>query len=269
VSAAVINYVMRTKSAVVIHDAQKPQSVIPGLNQEEYVRTRGVKSILCIPLLAGGIESPELMGVLYVENNGATHTFVERVQEPLEIICLSAAGRLELSRKAVTDLLTNVYNHDYMQGILQKELSNAKRTGREVSLIMIDIDHFKKFNDNHGHQAGDVVLAAVAQLIKASTRQSDVVARYGGEEMAVVLPDTDQRMAMEVADRIRRTIAETVVPFEEKELNVTVSMGVASFGGHVSDPKALVKAADAALYQSKDAGRNRVTAAGAATAIRD
>ena len=88
-----------------------------------------------------------------------------------------------------------------------------------------------------------------------------MVARYGGEEMAVVLPDTDLRVAVEVADRIRRSIAETVVPFEEKELKVTVSMGVASFGAHASDPKALVKAADAALYQSKDAGRNRVTAA--------
>jgi histidine kinase len=262
VSAAVINYVSRTKQTVVVHDAQKPQDAVPSLDQEAYVRERGVKSILCIPLLTGPSESRELSGLLYLENNAASHTFVERAQEPLEIICLSAAGRLELSRKAVTDLLTKLYNHDYMQGILLKEISQAARTKRKLSFIMIDIDHFKKFNDNHGHQAGDLVLSKVAQLIKSCTRQSDVVARYGGEEMAVVLPDTDDGVAYEVAERIRRAIEAAVVPFEQKELRVTVSMGVATYGPRTSNTGALVKAADAALYQSKHDGRNRVTVAG-------
>lgn len=259
--AAVIHYVARVKQTVVIHDAQKPQGLLPGLHQEPYIRERGVKSLLCIPIFANSGESEELIGVLYLENNAATHTFVERVQEPLEIICLSAAGRLELSRKAVTDLLTKLYNHDYMQGILQKEVSLAARTGRKVSLVMIDIDHFKKFNDTYGHQAGDFVLANVAQVIKANTRQSDVVARYGGEEMAVVLPDTEQNVAHEVAERIRRSIETSVMIFEQKDLHVTASMGVATYGPGTADPKALVKAADRALYKSKHAGRNRVTAA--------
>jgi histidine kinase len=262
VSSAVINYVSRTKQTVVVHDAQKPQNAVPSLQHDAYVHERGVKSILCIPLLTGTSESPELSGLLYLENNAASHTFVERVQEPLEIICLSAAGRLELSRKAVTDLLTNLYNHDYMQGILLKEISVAARTGRKLSLIMIDIDHFKKFNDNHGHQAGDLVLSKVADAIKSSTRQSDVVARYGGEEMAVVLPDTDKTVAYEVAERIRHCIEAMIVPFDGKELRVTASLGVAAYGPKTPDAKALVKVADAALYQSKHDGRNRVTVAG-------
>src|SRR5205823_44249 len=141
--------------------------------------------------------------------------------------------------------------------ILAKELSVATRNQRKLSLIMIDIDHFKKFNDTHGHQAGDFVLAKVAELIKASTRQSDTVARYGGEEMGVVLPDTDQQTAFEVAERIRRTIDAAVVSFEQKELHVTVSMGVATCSPRTPNAKALVKVADAALYQSKHAGRNR------------
>lgn len=261
VSTAVINYVRRAKQTVVIHDAQKPQNVMPGLNDDAYIKEHGVKSILCVPLLTGKSEAPELSGLLYLENNAATHTFTERVREPLEIICLAASGRLELSRKAVTDLLTNLYNHDYMQGILAKETSAAARTGRKLSLIMIDIDHFKKLNDEHGHQAGDVVLSEIAAIIKNTTRQSDVVARYGGEEMVVVLVDTDITVASEVAERVRTAIEAAVIPYDKKQLKVTASMGVATYGSTTSDPKTLVKAADQALYKSKHDGRNRVTAA--------
>jgi diguanylate cyclase (GGDEF)-like protein len=261
VSAAVINYARRTLQTVVIHDAQEPQSLIPGLNDDPDIKARHVRSILCIPLLSGPGDAPELSGLLYLENNATSHTFVERVQEPLEIICLSASGRLELSKKAVTDLLTNLYNHDYLQGVLEKETSAAARAGRPLSLIMIDIDHFKNFNDQHGHQAGDLVLSEVAALIKGSTRQSDVVARYGGEEIAVVLPDADRNVACEAAERIRCAIEAAAIPYEQQILSVTASFGVATYGPQTCEPKSLVKAADQALYRSKHAGRNRVTAA--------
>lgn len=260
VSPAVINYVIRTLQTVVIHDAQEPQTTIPGLNEDPHVRAHGVRSILCVPLLAGTNEAPELGGLLYLENNAATHTFVERVREPLEIICLSASGRIELARRAVTDLLTNLYNHDYLQGVLQKETAAAERSGRPLSLVMIDIDHFKNFNDRYGHQAGDRVLAEVAALIKDTTRKSDVVARYGGEEMAVVLPDADLEVALEAAERIRGRIEQAGIAYEEEILHVTASFGVTTQKPGDSDPASLVKAADQALYRSKDEGRNRVSA---------
>ena len=157
-SQAALNYVARTRKSVVVHNAQIPHEILPMLHSEAYIRKAGVKSLLCMPILVSAADTPELIGVLYFENNLTSHAFTQERIETLEIISLSAAGRLELSRKAVTDGLTGLYNHDYFHNTLQQELLLAKRKGRELSLMMIDIDHFKQFNDKWGHQAGDLVL---------------------------------------------------------------------------------------------------------------
>ena len=192
VPQAVINYVGRTRSSIVIHDAQKPNDQIPGLDQDPHILAHGVRSLLCLPILTGSKDQSDLIGMLYLENNRASATFTQERFDTLEIICLSAAGRLELSRKAVIDGLTELYNHDYFQNILSQELASARRHRRELAMVLIDIDHFKKFNDTWGHQVGDKVLRGkVLQLIKASCRGEDTVARYGGEEMAVILPMTN------------------------------------------------------------------------------
>ena len=261
-SQVAVNYVARTQKSVVVHNAQVPHESLPMLQSEAYIKTTGVKSLLCMPVLINAGEMPELIGVLYFENNLTTHAFTQERIETLEIISLSAAGRLELSRKAVTDGLTGLYNHDYFQNTLQQEMLLARRKGRDLSLIMIDIDHFKQFNDKWGHQAGDQVLREVSATIKSNCRGSDIVARYGGEEIILLLHETDPSSAMILAKHLRRKIEEMVVSYAgQARLNVTISAGVAGFPLHAKDRKNLIKKADEALYCSKENGRNRVTLA--------
>ncbi len=256
---AVINYVSRTLSSIVIHDAQKPNDQIPGLQQDAYIQGQGVRSLLCLPILTGSRELSDLIGMLYLENNRASATFTQERFETLEIICLAAAGRLELSRKAVIDGLTQLYNHDYFQNFLAQEFSSARRHSRELAVVLIDIDHFKKFNDTWGHQVGDQVLSEVARIIKGSCRGGDTVARYGGEEMAVILPMTYGDKAQQVAERIRAAVeAHRVVHLNEK-LQVTISVGLAVLDAGTGDKDALIRRADAALYRSKAEGRNKVS----------
>ncbi len=262
-SQVTLNYVARTLKSVVVHNAQIPHETLPALQSEAYIKSMGVKSLLCMPVLMNTDEASVLIGVLYFENNLTTHAFTQERIETLEIISLAAAGRLELSRKAVTDGLTGLYNHDYFQNTLQQELLLAKRKGRDLSLIMIDIDHFKNFNDKWGHQAGDLVLKEVANTIKSNCRGSDIVARYGGEEMILLLHETDPESAMILAKHLRKKIDEMTVSYSgQAKLHVTISAGVAGFPLHAKDRKTLIKQADDALYRSKEKGRNAVTLAG-------
>ncbi|MDA8138412.1 MAG: diguanylate cyclase [Desulfobacteraceae bacterium] len=258
---AVINYVSRTRSSIVIQDAQKPNNQIPGLDQDSHVLAQGVRSMLCMPILTGSQEQSELIGMLYMENNLASATFTQERFDTLEIICLAAAGRLELSRKAVIDGLTELYNHDYFQNLLSQEFASARRHGRELAMVLIDIDHFKKFNDTWGHQVGDKVLREVAQIIKTSCRSGDTVARYGGEEMAVILPMANRDSGELVAERIRAAVESHRVAHNSEQLKVTISLGLATLDASIPDKESLIRRADTALYRSKAEGRNRLTIA--------
>jgi diguanylate cyclase (GGDEF)-like protein len=204
-------------------------------------------------------DQADMVGLLYLENNQVSNAFTEERIETLEIICLSAAGRLELSLRAATDGLTGLYNHEYFQGMLEKEILQSQRQLRNLSLIMIDIDHFKSFNDQWGHQVGDLVLKHVADQIKQACRKSDIVARYGGEELSVILPETSPDMAYNVAERIRQAVADHRLPHGDQDLSVTVSLGVSYLQETIRTARALVERADEALYLSKHNGRNRVT----------
>lgn len=175
---------------------------------------------------------------------------------------MAAAGRLELSRKAAIDGLTNLYNHDYFQNMLRQELASVARFDRELSLVLIDIDHFKQFNDTWGHQLGDQVLREVADLVKENSRENDTAARYGGEEMVVILPGAGQEEATVVAERIRKAIERHEVRVDDEVLSVTVSLGLATADAVRPDPERLIKRADTALYKSKANGRNQLTVAG-------
>ncbi len=258
-SKMVINYVRRARKGIVIDNASIAQELLPGLHREPYIQKNKVWSILCIPITVGiGVDS-EIVGLLYLENNRANSTFTPERIETLEIICLAAAGRLELSVKAATDGLTGLYNHDYFQSMLEQEMLQSQRNLRNLSLIFIDIDHFKGFNDKWGHQIGDLVLKRVAAAIRDTCRKSDVVARYGGEEMAVILPETSPDMATMVAERIRKSVEIMAIPHGEATLKVTISLGVSYLAEDVKDKSILVEKADEALYTSKREGRNRVT----------
>ena len=138
------------------------------------------------------------------KNNLATGTFTQERFDTLEIIVMAAAGRLELSRKAAFDGLTGLFNHEYFQNALNQEIESSRTHHRDMGLLLIDIDHFKQFNDTHGHLAGDDCLRIIAKAIEScALRENDVVARYGGEEFMVLLPNTDEAGVMLVAEQIR------------------------------------------------------------------
>jgi diguanylate cyclase (GGDEF)-like protein len=166
----------------------------------------------------------------------------------------------ELGRLSVTDQLTGLFNRRRLMEVLEAEVHRSKRHVHPFSILIMDVDHFKKFNDAYGHLAGDRVLASLGEVLRETTREIDTPARFGGEEFVAVLPETGLEAAVEVAERIRAMLASRI--FEGRR--VTLSIGAAEFPVHGEDAQRLIAAADAALYRAKDAGRNRVERAGAA-----
>jgi diguanylate cyclase (GGDEF)-like protein len=164
----------------------------------------------------------------------------------------------EIHRLAITDGLTGIANRRAFEDAIGAEVRRARRHGRALSLLMFDLDHFKKVNDSYGHMAGDVVLTKVASIVRSRIRKDDVLARYGGEEFVLLLPETPRAVAAQLAEDIRAAIASSEIAFEGQVIPVTVSMGVAELQRTFGTPEELVKAADARLYEAKRDGRNRV-----------
>lgn len=160
---------------------------------------------------------------------------------------------------ATTDGLTELYNHRYFQDTLRKQIDSAKRYEQKFSLIILDIDFFKKFNDKYGHQIGDEVLRTVSKILKKNTRTTDYVCRYGGEEMSIILPHTAKEEAMINAQRICDAVAATPLKIaNNQECRITISLGVSTFPDNGSEPEELIEYADKALYNAKENGRNQV-----------
>ncbi|MDD2920128.1 diguanylate cyclase [Rhodoferax sp.] len=158
------------------------------------------------------------------------------------------------------DGLTNLYNHRTFYSLLQDEIIRTQRFKRPVSLLMLDIDHFKDVNDTYGHQAGDAILKDLSVLLETQARAVDRVCRYGGEEFMVILPETEATVAMQIAERLRAPVERQ--PFNiggGKTVRITVSIGVATYPQQANALEGLIKAADVALYAAKEGGRNRVT----------
>lgn len=165
----------------------------------------------------------------------------------------------DLRKLATLDGLTGVYNRREFNRLLTAEIERSRRDGSPVSLVMVDIDYFKKLNDNYGHQTGDEALRQVSGVLKREVRPGDRVARYGGEEFAIILPNTAGSDAFKVAERIRSVIADHPIPLTARQtLNVTASLGFSTFPIEVSSEETLMQEADRALYQAKEGGRNRV-----------
>lgn len=165
-----------------------------------------------------------------------------------------------LRMEALTDGLTGLYNFRYFQRQLEFEIKRAQRYLHPLSLVMVDIDHFKHYNDCHGHSQGNVILEQIAALLRAYTRETNHVARYGGEEFVILLPETEARIAAKAAVRLRRMIQREPFPFQDEQPGgtLTASLGVASFPRDASGAEDLVQCADQALYRAKALGRNRV-----------
>ncbi len=170
------------------------------------------------------------------------------------------AMEAKLTALATTDGLTGIHNRAYFNEQLHEEFNRAKRyQTHHLSLLLLDADHFKSVNDNHGHPAGDAVLIAIAEKVQACARETDIVARYGGEEFVIILPDTDGENALKLGERLRRSIESMQVDYEGQSISRTASIGIACLhDAELDDEDTLLMQTDQALYQAKDGGRNRV-----------
>jgi len=184
--------------------------------------------------------------------------YLTRVFSTLVARLRERESQAELERLSVTDALTGLYNRRHLMGTLATEVQRSRRLRRPFSVMLADVDHFKQYNDTHGHPAGDAALARIAEILRKTTRGVDCVARYGGEEFFVMLLETTVGTAAIVAERIRARVA--IEEFDGGR--ITISIGVAECPSHGDTPESLVESADAALYEAKDRGRDRVVAAG-------
>jgi diguanylate cyclase (GGDEF)-like protein len=222
---------------------------------------------LAMPMRArlGSRLSAQYVGVVSISRYGREFSHAE--EKLLEYLAAQAVVSVEntdlhqtVQRQAVTDELTGLWNVRQLHDVLDHELERARRFNSSLGLTMLDIDDFKQVNDSYGHQQGDQVLAAVARVLREFSRDIDTPARYGGEEMAVVLPQTDSEGAVQLAERMREAVEKLRVPRLDGSghLLVTASFGVASIPDSASEKESLIGAADAALYRAKRAGKNRV-----------
>jgi diguanylate cyclase (GGDEF)-like protein len=215
------------------------------------------------PLRGTNVNRDAVVGVVSVGR--ADRPFTQSERELFNYLAGQAARSLEdvdrhetVTRESITDDLTGLANRRAFDDALAHEVERARRFGGTVGLVLIDLDHFKNVNDTYGHQQGDVVLHEVARVLRESSRDIDHPARYGGEELGLVLPGTDIEGAFNVADRVRRSIESLSIRRIDGggTLRVTASCGVAALPLSAADERALVKAADDALYQAKADGRN-------------
>ncbi|MCI0329786.1 MAG: diguanylate cyclase [candidate division Zixibacteria bacterium] len=252
----IIGRVVRTGRGERVFDTELDPLYVPGL--------RGARSQMVVPMTARG----SVIGVLAADSRNVGG-FLDKDQKTFSILANSAAMALEnasmhksMEEMSIVDPLTGIYNYRYFSAKLDDEVKRSRRYRQPVSLIMIDIDYFKKTNDRHGHQAGNVVLRELVKVIERCIRDTDVLARYGGEEFAIILPQTDKRDAFIIGERIRSMVAETIfggmrgIP----EMRTTVSVGITTYPENGHPEHEIVRVADQALYRAKGSGRNLVCA---------
>lgn len=205
----------------------------------------------------GTFVNDELLSAEHVLKNGDLVKIGRTIFKFIAGGNIEAAYHDEIYRLTTVDGLTQVFNRRYFEEALEREISRCNRYGRELSLVFMDIDHFKQVNDTYGHLMGDHVLKQLATAIKDKIRREDIFARYGGEEFALLLPEVDAKGALTMAEKVRKLVERQRFHFERKNFSVTLSLGVASLSPALRDAPELVHAADAKLYAAKSAGRNR------------
>jgi diguanylate cyclase (GGDEF)-like protein len=220
----------------------------------------------CIPIVGRG----QILGMLHLrgeilrthESSADLDDAIERLTDQLSLSLTNIELREKLENMALRDGLTGLYNRRFLDETLERDLSKLKRDNKAGAVLLLDVDHFKRFNDTHGHQAGDEALRRVGAALAASVRTSDVVCRYGGEEFLVFLPDCNLNEATAKAEAVRAAVTGTSMTMGDKVIpSVTISIGLSMFPAHATTRAQLIQAGDAALYRAKAAGRNRVVVA--------
>jgi len=233
----------------------------PALLEGDHPECDALRSTLSIPLKARG----ETVAVLTLDSprpdafSDNIRQLLDIVENPAGVVVDNARLHEGTKRLAITDGLTRLYNHRHFYELLEHEFNRAKRYETQLSMIMIDIDFFKKINDTYGHQAGDDILMEMAALAQRQVRDADMLARYGGEEFAVLMPQTGLEQAAIVAERIRESVENNEFLTSGEVIRMTISLGVSSYPEcSVENQTELVQVADAAMYEAKKTGKNRV-----------
>jgi diguanylate cyclase (GGDEF)-like protein len=292
VSQAIVNRVMKEARALMITNPARKRENAFSRSMEGERRI----SVICVPL----VTQKEIRGVIYVRSASAPQGFrkddfhfinhlgqpaalaientllheknrrseeaLEKAQDELEsrvnerTLELVEANR-KLNELSITDGLTGLFNHRHFMGALEAEYKRAIRYKRSLALLLLDIDHFKNVNDTYGHPCGDLVLKDLASLLKGCLRSADVAARYGGDEIAVILPETNRAKASQVAEKLRRQLEKTSFEWEGNSFSITCSIGVAAVPEtNIDYWNELLSSADKSLYRAKGKGRNHVIA---------
>jgi len=245
-----------------------PHLVVAGDATAPCAHAAGVKNTyLCIPIMAQG----QAIGILHFQATDdapalgdAELSFKTTFAGQVGLSVANIRLREALRSQSIKDPLTGLYNRRYLTEMLEREIRRSVRAVQSLGILMLDLDHFKKFNDTYGHDAGDTVLRETASFLTKSIRVEDIVCRFGGEEFVVILPTADLNAAHARAERIRSKLRELTVLHQGQSLGmITVSVGVAALPEHGTSPKELLEAADAALYCAKREGRDRVVNAAA------
>ncbi len=220
-------------------------------------------AFLCLPLRGAGRRTVGVLAVYRQRPNSFDRQEIrlfDKIARQIAIVIDRILVYEHTRELSITDELTGVFNRRYFNQRYDREAQRAKRYGRPLTVVMIDIDHFKHYNDLNGHLMGDDVLKQIAHLIESNIRRSDILARYGGEEFVLLLPEISKEKARKAAEKLRQTIERAEFPREEKQPkgSVTISAGVATYPDDADDPEMLLDLADQALYAAKAAHRNRV-----------
>lgn len=246
--------ILNSDEPVVISDATANKS----LNNPLFLK-ENIKSLVAVPLKAEG----KIQGVLYIDDFKIRHFSQSELSilsllSNMAALAIQRAKLLESTKQmAITDELTRLYNLRHFLNRLDQEIKRAKRYLRPLSLAMIDIDFFKKYNDKFGHQEGNKLLKKIALVLEKESREGDIVARYGGEEFSIIMPETSNQKAKKFAERLRKKI-ETALCKEKFDNCITISLGLANYPQDAEISSVLLEKADEALYQAKRDGRNCV-----------
>jgi diguanylate cyclase (GGDEF)-like protein len=220
--------------------------------------------ILCIPMMNEG-KPHGLLNVAFYEKEmyeKGAHEFALVVTEHLALALANLKLKNMLRTQAMRDPLTGLFNRRYMEESFEREFHRSHRNNRPVSIIMLDIDHFKKFNDRYGHDVGDILLKALGAMLRGIVRKEDIACRYGGEEFILILPEATIEIATQRAEYFRKSLQLTSFKHHDQNIGtITVSMGVAAYPDHGQDAETVLRKADEALYKAKKSGRNRVETA--------